>query len=157
MWFDIPPEHRDKPEAIELLRLDAEFSRVLAESANAVAARLWESDPAAFDDLTRKERGLLQALKTAVAAYDQATGEPGPANLAREVVYAIHQQFEPESRDRVMAKLSETAGYLRRLNADESRVLRCILHLAQGDMARLEHHSALALVDWRDVIMSAGG
>jgi hypothetical protein len=157
MWFDIPPEHRDKPEAIELLRLDAEFSKVLAEQYSAVMGRLWETKPAAYHALFQKERGVLQALRKAEAAYVLSMGEPRPSNLAPEVVDEIHQQFEPECRDRVIAKLSKTAGYLRRLRADESRVLRCILHLAQGDVTRLEHHAELALVDWRDVIMAADG
>jgi hypothetical protein len=155
MWFEIPPEHRDKPEAIELLRLDEEFGELCAfDIAN---PRLWEKDLPAFEVLCRRKREIAQALKQAVAAYDLATGEPKPAELPREILTAIDRQFREGERAAVVAKLSKTSGYLNRGSKCDSSVLGCILTLAQGDMKRLHHYADEALVDWRDVIMAASG
>lgn len=157
MWFEIPQEHRGKPEAIELLKLDAEYGEVLAESSKASDARLWEKDLPSFEALCRREREIAQALKQALAVYDQATGEPKPLELPREILTAIHRQFREGESAAVVAKLSKTSGYLNRGSKCDSSVLACILKLAQGDMKRLHHYADEALVDWRDVIMAASG
>ena len=50
-------------------------------------------------------------------------------------------------------KVCEQLG---RLSADlelnSARVLRCILHLSQGDPVKLKHYTDVAQTDWRDVI-----
>jgi hypothetical protein len=157
MWFEIPKEHRKMPEVIEMLRLDAQFTKICAEELKAVRSRLWERSLPEFEALNERSNQLHQSLKAAVAAYDLATGEPRAAELPEDLVMAVSQQFDVEARDNVLTLLSKTLATLRRQRHNDPRIGFCILKLAGGDARRVEHIAREACIDFRDVIVAAEG
>ena len=157
MWFDISKEYRKTPEAIEIIRLDAEFTKICAEELKAVRSKLWESSLPEFEALNEKSNQLHQSLKAAVAAYDLATGEPKAAELPQDLAMAVAQQFNDEDRARVLTILSKTIATLRRQRHNDPRIGFCILKLAAGDARRVEHIAREACIDFRDVIVAAEG
>jgi len=58
--------------------------------------------------------------------------------------------------DFVMAQRMDALGILRQLESDlgkeTSRILRCVVFLARGDLERLAHFANQARADYRDVI-----
>jgi hypothetical protein len=157
MWFEVPKEFRKIPEAIEMLRIDAEFTRVCADELEAVRSKLWERSPAEFDALSERSRSLQESLKAAVAAYDQATGEPKAIELPHDLSRAVAEQFDGDERDRVVKLLSKALATLRRQQCNDPRIGFCILKLAGGDARRVEHIAREACIDFRDVIVAAEG
>lgn len=157
MWFEVPKEFRKTPEAIEMLRIDAEFTMVCADELEAVRSKLWERSPAEFDALSERSRRLQESLKAAVAAYDHATGEPKAVELSHDLARAIAEQFEGDERDRVVMLLSKTLATLRRQRNNDPRIGLCILKLAAGDAQRIEHIASEACIDFRDVVLAAEG
>lgn len=157
MWFEIPEEHRDTPEAREMLRIASEFDKVCAEEADAVKRKLWQSDPDAFEAVGARSRELQQQLKEAVAAFDRATGEPKPLPLLDEVIAAVQTHFSEDKRVEVVEQLGKTLAYLKRQRVDDPRVPHYILRLCEGDIERLRSVAAEVRVDYRDIIVAAEG
>lgn len=156
MHFEIPIEFRHVPEAIKLRDLDAEFAEVCALEVAAVNTRLWETDLAAFEALNARSRGLQNSLKEALAAFDNATGEPRPVELSLDVLRAINEQFADADRPAVAATLGKTLAYLQRQRVNDPMVAFYILKLANGELNRVSLYADLARVDYRDIILSAG-
>lgn len=152
MIFEIPQEHADWPEAKRLLKIDAEFKQVCAKQHEAVTAKLYESDPTAFEELGKAMRALQQSLKEAKAAYDEATGGPTPVTPPSDVLRDIEQQFTPVDREEVIATLSNTLGYLRQQRIDDHRIASYLLRLADGSKQRLMHYADEAKADFRNII-----
>ena len=68
----------------------------------------------------------------------------------------IDDDFPPARRDEARAILGQLDTDLTDLGGgDHRRVLRCVLHLARGDIGRLQVFSDEARKDWRDVIVWA--
>lgn len=155
MWFEIPKKFRKAPEAVELLRIDAEFTKACAEELRAVKTRLWETSPFAFDALCERSRQLQESLKAAVAVYDQATSEPEPGALPPDLVESIARRFEGGERDKVAMLLAKTIAILRRQRFDMPGIAFDILTLADGDCQRVEHIATEACIDFRDVVLAA--
>ena len=157
MWFEIPKEFRKTPEALEMLRIDAEFTKVCAEEVKALKSKLWETSPSAFATLCERSRKLHESLKAAVAAYDHATGEPKAVELPKDLARAVAQQFEGEAHDRVVKLLSKTLATLCRQRNNDPRIGYCILKLAAGDARCVEHIAIEACIDFRNIILAAEG
>ena len=156
--FVIPEEFRDLPEAVEVRRLDAEFTDACEAEHEALKAGMMRSSPEVFNGVSQKATRLARELKAAKQAFDLATGEPGPAPLPPEVMEEIRGRFAGEDGMRVFLILGRTMAYLRRQSpGDHSRVMFCILKLADGDADRLAEMATLARNDWRDVIVAADG
>jgi len=152
MWFEIPKEQADTPEAKRLLELDAEFARVCAQQHKAISTKQYESDPAAFEAIAKRVRELHQALADAEAAYDRATGEPRPVDLTPDLMREIDRRFAGDDREDVIAKLSKTLGYLRRQGVNDDRIARYVLILANGKKERVNYYADEAQSDFRNVI-----
>ena len=152
MWFEIPKEHADTPEAKRLLELDAEFSEVCALNQKAVTIKQYEADPVAVEALSKRSRELQQAIKVALAAYDQATGEPKPVDLSPDVLQEIHRQFDATDCNTVIMKLSKTLGYLRRQGNEDPRIAKYILILANTSKERILDLADEAVSDFRNII-----
>ncbi len=156
MHFEIPSELQHVPEAIKLRDLDAEFTEVCALEVASVNARLWETDLSAFEALNTRSKELQIALKEAVAAFDNATGEPRPIELPLDVLSAINEQFTDSDRPAVAAKLAKTMAYLQRQRVTDPRIALYILKLAKEEPNRVTEYADLARVDYRDILLSAG-
>ena len=152
MWFEIPKEFADTPEAKRLLDLYAEFTEICAQEHKAVTTNQYVTEPVAFEELSRRSRELHQALNDAEIAYDQATGEPKPIDLSPNVVREINQQFTASDRDEVIAKISKTLGYLRRQRVEDNRIAKYVLTLANGDKDQVITYADEAKSDFRNII-----
>ncbi len=152
MWFQIPDEHINSPEAQRLLKLDAEFGHFCAKHREASLAKLHETDPAASEALDLEMRQRLQALTDAAAEFDRATGEPKPVELPAEVLQKIATQFAPADQEEVIAILSKTLGYLQRQQVGGRRVIDYVLILARGKKELLQQYADTAKSDYRDII-----
>jgi hypothetical protein len=66
----------------------------------------------------------------------------------------IEHDFGSEGAKRVTAALEQfIESYQSNYGTRPSdRIIRCIVHLAQGKLDLLSHHTKAALGDWRDVI-----
>jgi hypothetical protein len=69
--------------------------------------------------------------------------------LPPDVLAAIRRDFDRSESEQVAERLARLAAEIERADA---RVLRCVLHLADGDFGRLVHYAGCAARDWRDVI-----
>ncbi len=70
--------------------------------------------------------------------------------MTPEIAAKVDADFVADERE-------EAADYLRLLedelhHEENPRILRCVISLAQGDLARLVHFADQARQDWRDVI-----
>jgi hypothetical protein len=157
MWFEVPKEFRKTPEAIEMLRIDAEFSKSLEEELKAVHSRLWEKSLADFEALNARTNRLHESLGAAVKAYDLATGEPKCVELPQDLAAAVAEQFDTGDQDRVIKVLSKTLAILRRQRSNDPRIGFCILKLASGDARLVEDIARDACIDYRDIIIAADG
>ena len=155
MWFEIPDEHRDTHEALEMIRIDAEFAKACSDEVDAVKRKLWESDPVAFEALGDKSRRLQHELKEAVAAFDDATGEPKPLPISDDVLATVQTQFTEDHRDEIVRKLGRTLAYLKRQQVDDPRLPLYVLRIADGDFDRFCRVVTEARVDYRDIVVAA--
>ncbi len=71
-----------------------------------------------------------------------------------DIQIKIRYDFGQEKSDEIEAKLETfKVDFLVIYNEDpSSRIIRCILKLAEGDEEKLERYIKTALSDWRDVI-----
>lgn len=157
MWFEIPKEFRKTPEAIEMLRIDAEFTKACAAELKAVRSRLWEKSPEAFNALTARTSSLQESLGAAVDAYDQATSEPKSVELPDDLTEAVATQFDVGQQACAIKILSKTLAILRRQRSNDPRIGFCILKLASGDARQLEEIAREACIDYRNIIIAAEG
>ncbi|MHC5038869.1 MAG: hypothetical protein ACYTHM_16285 [Planctomycetota bacterium] len=74
--------------------------------------------------------------------------------FSEEIRAEVESRFSREASARVLKIFAESEFPLVADNGD--RILRAILHLAEGDVGELEKQVALAKIDWRDVLVSAG-
>jgi hypothetical protein len=66
-------------------------------------------------------------------------------------------ELPADAQPHALAALERMAGELAPWKVTETdRVEHAVLDLAAGDLERLEHWVAEALVDWRDVLVAAG-
>lgn len=153
MWFEIPKEHADAPEAKRLVEIYTEFAEACAQQCEAITKKHYESAPAAFEALGLRARTLQHALKDAEIAFDQATGEPKPVGLPPDLVREINRQFSTRDCNDVIAKLSKTLGYLRRQRVEDDRIAKYVLILANGNKEEVFHYADIAQIDFRDIIL----
>jgi hypothetical protein len=69
--------------------------------------------------------------------------------LAADIAAQLDADLAPAARGPATAILAELA---RELEDDADRILRCVVFLSTGDLARLAHNAERARQDWRDVI-----
>lgn len=76
-------------------------------------------------------------------------GVRGAARLKRDVEMRVIADFALEERNEALSILQQLDD---ELGDGQCRVLRCVLFLASGELARLAHYAERAQADWRDVI-----
>ena len=69
--------------------------------------------------------------------------------LPRDILYRINRDFAADHAQTVIDLLSCYNG------PERDRVLRCVLHLADGSLERLEASLKTAYMDYRDIIYFA--
>ena len=69
--------------------------------------------------------------------------------LPPDIEWRIEIDFGPDGINPVRALFIETAEAI---THERARVMRCVLHLAQGDEGRLLEYLQVAVIDYRDVI-----
>jgi hypothetical protein len=69
--------------------------------------------------------------------------------LTPDIEIRVAADFTPEQRNETLSILELLDE---ELGGGNYRVLRCVLFLARGDLARLVHFADRARSDWRDVI-----
>ena len=74
--------------------------------------------------------------------------------LPVDVIARLDRTFVGDD-DRERARELLSAMQARLGAGDFARVIRCVVHLADAELARLDELVAAALLDWRDVIMWA--
>ncbi|HWB76738.1 MAG TPA: hypothetical protein VG755_17350 [Nannocystaceae bacterium] len=74
--------------------------------------------------------------------------------LPPDVIARLDRTFVRDG-DRVRARELLSAMQAQLGAGDFARVIRCVVHLADGDLATLAEMTAAACLDWRDVIMWA--
>ncbi|MGB6220935.1 hypothetical protein [Haloferula sp.] len=152
MRFTIPKEHRDTPEAMELVRLDREFNDVLEASVAAMRHGLLESDPKAFARISEREKALLRQIERAEDAYDKALGEPKPINLNPTELSEIGRTFGQADQVEARDVLARTLGYLDRNGPFDRRVSEAMIRVAGGDLHLLHQAAEAAKQDYRDLL-----
>jgi len=73
------------------------------------------------------------------------------AALPADVVTRVERDYDEAERAAAILAL----GGLSSATREHARVARCVLHVAAGDLQRLEQMIALAHTDFRDVIVAA--
>lgn len=72
-----------------------------------------------------------------------------PADIVDRLAGSLGREDGERANERLLA-LQQRLG-----RGDHARVLRCVVHLAAGELARIDELVAAACLDWRDVIMWA--
>lgn len=152
MWFDIPNEYLETPEAQRLLGLYAEYHRICEIQRTAYTEKRNETDPEFVAELAKRNQEIEKQVFNAVAEFDKATGEPKPIALDPTTHETIESQFAQNECAEVAAKLSKTLAYLRRGSVSGERVIEYVLRLAKGNLGRLNYYADEARRDFRNVV-----
>ncbi len=155
MQFVIPKEHRNTPEAKELVRIDKAFTKSCAREARALKRNLLVKNQDAFLKLNEQTHKLQQKLQQATEAYDKATGEPKPLELSDPVKKRIKASFSHEEQGHIRQKLAKTLAYMERNSWSDPRILEAIFIVADGNADQFHDACKEALTDYRDLLLKA--
>ncbi len=77
--------------------------------------------------------------------------------VAKDILQKVSYYFGSENLQIIKSKIEEFTGEFGRVYRDKpsNRIIRCIIHLASGDVNKMEQLFQVALKDWRDVILWA--